>query len=754
MEAHSSTAVRRLSTLGVARLGGGFASGWGVLVLLFALAGTIAMTYLASQGRDYGGYFIPLLIANGIAVLLLAVLIFYNALVFWRQWRAGILGTRLAMRLVLLVAVLTVTPAGVIFGFSWQFLNQGVDSWFNVEVRDALEQAMSVARSSIEQNRSTTLEAAQNIALALEDTGSNAMPIEMLMRMRSQHHLAEATLLDENGRIIASSSDFLSLAPRPVSPDMLTLARARYPYTLVEPDPNGKLVIKVLLTLNRANFAQPQRFLYVMNPLPQELTAAADSIQLAYQRYQRLELIRDPMKAAFNLSLTSVLLITILTSLWISLFLSRRLAAPIGHLAAGTRAVARGEFAPLLPVGGHDEMGILVHSFNSMTRQLAQAQRNAARARQQAEARRAFLETILGHLSSGVMTFDVQGHLTTANAAVNQLLGVTMERELGEPVDYLKRRHPEYAALFEWVEHRFARRDRYIQEELVVERGSGRQVLLLRAAALPQSAPTEDNERDEEHPGQGGFVLVFDDITTLLQAQRSAAWSEVARRLAHEIKNPLTPIQLSAERLRRKYLSQLGEAGEPLDRATRTIINQVESLKVMVDAFSEYARQPQLRLRPLDLNALILDVLELYREQNAREGGVRIVTDLDPTLPLVEADAGRLRQVLHNLVRNALDVLSPNQRLEIRTRASGGAEGALNVHLSVSDTGPGFPPEILERVFEPYVTTKPKGTGLGLAIVKKMVDEHGGQISASNRPEGGAQVLIVLPARVLNRGVA
>ncbi|WP_051181259.1 ATP-binding protein [Thermithiobacillus tepidarius DSM 3134] len=767
MEERRTAPVSRLSTLGVGRLGGGFASGWGVVILLLALGASLTFTYIASQGRDYGDLFIPLLIGNGAAVVLLFALILFNIFVLWRQWRAGILGTRLAARLVLIIAVLTVTPAAAVFGFSWLFLNRGIDSWFSVEVRDALDQALSVARSSIEQSRLDTLGAAQSIARALEEQGEDK-PLATLMRMRAQFRLAEATLLEEDGRIIGTSSDSLTLAPALPTGDMLAVARGSRPYAVVEPNARGDLVIKVLVPVASTRLAPPRRLLYVVNPLPRQLTAAADSVQLAYKRYQRLELMRDPMKTAFKLSLTSVLLVTGLTALWLSLFLSRRLAAPIGHLAAGTRAVARGEFAPVLPGAGHDEMGILVHSFNSMTRQLAQAQRSAAQAQAQAEERRAFVETILAHLSTGVMTFNAEGRLAVINAAAAHILRIPFDEELGLSAAELIARHPELSPFFGWLQNCLAHPERDCQQELVLDRVLGKQTLLLRGAPLPPARPVEEQESAPAVHGPAGFVLVFDDITTLIQAQRSAAWSEVARRLAHEIKNPLTPIQLSAERLRRKYLAQLGAAGEPLDRATRTIINQVETLKVMVDAFSEYARQPQLRIRPLDLNALINETLELYREQgqhlitpaslpiagDAAAKGIYIETDLDPTLPLVEADAGRLRQVLHNLLRNALDALSEGHRIEIRTRAQGGGNGELRVQLTVADDGPGFPPELLERVFEPYVTSKPRGTGLGLAIVKKMVEEHGGQITADNRPTGGARIVITLPARILHKGVA
>lgn len=733
-------AITRLSSIGAARLGGRFAGIGGALLIALALGTSLVFTYVASQGRDYGDYFIPLLLANGLAVIFLLSLILFNAWVLWKQWQTGILGSRLAVRIALLVGVLTVTPATVVFGFSWQFLSRGVDSWFSMEVRDALDHAILVGQNSIDGSRLATLDNAKQAARALNKADEAYLP-QVLEVLRDQFHLSQITLLDRRGVLVADV--FQPLAGNSLfrPEELRELLRHAQPYARVEPDARGSLIVKALMPVRRPN---GRYWLYLAQPIPQQVAAAMEGMQSAYKRYQRLELLRKPMKTAFELSLISVLLVSALSALWLALFLSRRLASPVGHLAAGTRAVARGVFAPIEPHGlADDELGILVHSFNSMIQQLDQAQRGATTARLQADERRAFVETILGHLSTGVMAFDMSGHLSVANSAAAQILRVPLDVDPGTAISDLAARHPELGPVFNWLAERLKSPLQERQQELVLERSQGNQTLLLRCAPLPPSGA----EPDYGEPA--GILWVFDDISVLIQGQRAAAWSEVARRLAHEIKNPLTPIQLSAERLRRKYLDELGPAGELLDRATRTIINQVETLKVMVDAFSEYARQPQLRMVPVDLNALINEVLDLYREPGQHKTGqlargIHLESDLDLQLPALQADPDRLRQVLHNLLRNALDALPDDHHITLRSRLRRD-HGTSWVDLEVLDDGPGFPPDMLERVFEPYVTSKAKGTGLGLAIVKKIVEEHAGQIRAENRAEQGARVWISLP---------
>ncbi|MEJ2646539.1 MAG: ATP-binding protein, partial [Gammaproteobacteria bacterium] len=429
-------------------------------------------------------------------------------------------------------------------------------------------------------------------------------------------------------------------------------------------------------------------------------------------------------------------------AVWAAFFSARRLVAPIRDRAEGTRAVADGDYDKQLPVPGEDELGFLVRSFNDMTRRIGRARDQARRSQQQVEGQRAYLEAVLGSLSSGVMSISRDRKLRTVNDAASHVLGMDLRASLGGSLSQLSERHAYTAPFFDSVARHVRAEDPGWREEIILFGVRGRQVLMCRGAALPG-----DGVRG------GGMVIVFDDVTALIQAQRDAAWGEVARRLAHEIKNPLTPIQLSAERLRHKYLKVLTpEDGEVLERATHTIVQQVEAMKEMVNAFTEYARAPQMHREPVDLNPLVLEVLDLYRGHAA---GLQIESRLDPSGPCVEADAGRLRQLLHNLFKNAQEATSnrPDGKVVVGTLCVNELDTHY-VELWVDDNGPGFPPQLFEQLFEPYVTTKPKGTGLGLAIVKKIVEEHGGVIEAQNLEPGGARVLIRLRVLTTRSGAA
>ncbi len=705
---------------------------WGAILLLLAILGFLAINFFTSAGGPLSRYFVPMLVISAGIVLFLLVLVLVSVVALLIRLRRGEVGSQLATRLVVIITLLSFLPAAVVFGFSWQYLNRGVDSWFSSAVQSALDQALNVAKAGIDRYRNSTLLAAESIAQALVgESDSNA--ILTVIALRDQYHLSSVTLFSSDNRIIATSSNNLTLAPRLPRQEILAMEEG-HPTANIEPEADGSLLVKALIPVLSPHLGQSNRMLYVEQPIPEQLTKAAEAVQVAYTRYHQLMLMREPMKTAFQLSLAVALLLAVLSAVWMGLHLARRLTAPIARLAAGTQAVARGEFIPLQTIASQDELGVLLHSFNNMTRQLARAKQQAAAAQEQAEQRRLYLETVLGQLSSGILTFDGENCLAEVNAAAVQILQEDLAR--GSALEELQDGailEPLWKLVTEWVEHPRSA----MQKELQLERGDGPQTLIVHGAQFSDDA------------GSKGFVVVFDDISTLVSAQRSAAWSEVARRLAHEIKNPLTPIQLSAERLRRKYLEKLGDEGETLDRATRTIIHQVDALKVLVDAFSEYARQPQIEMRPLDINQLILDVMDLYRGQ---ENGIEIRAELGADLPPVRADVHRLRQILNNLLRNALDALqgreetpATGKHIVIRTGLTDSGPAKM-LELSVSDDGPGFPADLLARVFEPYVTSKVKGSGLGLAIVRRIVEEHGGVIVADNQGlNGGARIVMDFP---------
>jgi nitrogen fixation/metabolism regulation signal transduction histidine kinase len=420
--------------------------------------------------------------------------------------------------------------------------------------------------------------------------------------------------------------------------------------------------------------------------------------------------------------------------------LSDRLSAPLGALVAVTRAVASGDFSQRAAVVSRDEIGMLTQSFNSMTMQLAEARAQAERHQAALVQAKAYLESVLGNLSAGVLVFDDELNLRAANHSAAAILNIDFAPLIGVAAERWPEPAPGLAQLGREIAAAFQRAARLEWEQQVERPLRGRtQLLLLRGTRLPQGAES------------GGSVVVFDDITHLAEAQRAAAWAEVARRLAHEIRNPLTPIQLSAERLQVKLEGKLAAPdAEMLARSIQTIVNQVAAMKQMVDAFSQYARTPEPSMRELDLNALTREVLTLY------EGSLGGALDMELAggLPTVIGDAAQLRQVIHNLLQNAQDALAGRREPRVIV-ATGNADGM--VRLTVTDNGTGFPEQVMKRAFEPYVTTKPRGSGLGLAVVKKIVEEHGGTAAIANVEPHGARVTILLPAAapdVARRAVA
>ncbi len=516
------------------------------------------------------------------------------------------------------------------------------------------------------------------------------------------------------------------------------------PRVTLEPTADGGLIAHAVMRMERLSPGRSPRIAHATFSVPPRLSELAASVQDANKEYDSLVFLREPLKDSFKLTLTLVLLVSLLIALWGVFFFARRIVAPIQNLVAGTRAVAAGDFDTRLPEQGKDDVGFLVRSFNDMTRRLADARELASASQNAMETERASLKAILGRLSTGVVALETDLTIRNYNDAAGAILGVDFDGTRGRALEEVAPGQRLYEQFVEVCRSHLSRGEREWREQIVLRGEVGRRVLMCACTSLPFENPQQP----------GGFVVVFDDVTALLQAQRDAAWGEVARRLAHEIKNPLTPIQLSAERLRRKYLATMDpEEAELLERATRTIVNQVESMKGMVDAFRDYARAPNIDVQSFDLNRLITEVTDLYRSQDLN---ISITLDLSPKLGAIEADVGRIRQILHNLLRNSVEALRGREQpaISVRTRTIAEANGPLMAELQVEDNGPGFDDEIMESLFDPYVTSKPKGTGLGLAIVKKLVEEHAGQIRATNAHDGGgAFVVVLLPMNEESRSV-
>jgi nitrogen fixation/metabolism regulation signal transduction histidine kinase len=704
-----------------------------LLVICTGLA-AIAVFLLATATANtdlFAGHYDTLLVGNGVLVGLLMLLVGWQLWQLWRKRAHGVFGSRLAVRLVLLFALVAVLPGVLVYAVSVQFLGRSIESWFDVRVDRAMEGGLNLGRSSLEYLLKETTNRANAIAAAIADAPGAAAPT--LARVAEQVGAYEATLYSTGGNVLAVAGIGGSLrTPDPLPGDALRRVRRSETYAQVEQTPERGMLLRVVVPVQSAARLDPATALQLLEPVPRALSQDMEKVQAGVGDYREISFLRGALKRVYALTLTLTLLLALTTALGLAVVLSERFAEPLGLLAAGTRAVAEGDFSRRQPVTSRDELGVLTASFNRMTEQLAQAQAREQESRHAIETTRAYLESILANLSSGVLAFDNALRLRSANPSASVILQQPLSEVVGEPMAEWGKRLPALAGFAELVADGWdkAREGQWQREAEVNVAGQSR-TLLLRATRLP-GAPVP------------GYVVVFDDVSELLEAQRDAAWAEVARRLAHEIKNPLTPIQLSAERLVHKLAGRLeGADAEALRRGTQTIVSQVAAMKHMVDDFAIYARQPRAgQLQAVDLSALLLDVLALY--DNLRP---HVALSLPDAPIVVQGEPTRLRQVFHNLLQNAVDAQADvdEPRFSITLAATPG-EGAA---LSFVDAGPGFAPEVIARAFEPYITTKAKGTGLGLAIVKKIVDEHGGRVTLENVAPQGARVTLVFPhARV------
>ena len=744
-----SRSARWLMALGTLALGG---IGLGLLVLL-----TQATGHRASDNRNYEWLFI----VNIVVAAALLVTILWGTVRLLMRLRRGQFGSRLLLKLAAIFALVGIVPGVLIYVMSYQFVSRSIESWFDVKVEGALAAGLNLGRATLDTLSLDLSKQAQSVANQLGQE-SPAMVGVTLEKLVEQLGASDAVLWSASGRLMASAGQSrYSLRQDMPSANLIRDARQKGPQTWsegleesAEPGRSARLRALVWVAPMRLMLGEESMLLQLTQDLPPTLVNNALQVQSANREYQERALAREGLKRMYIATLTLALFMAVLAAILLAVLLGNQLARPLLLLALGMRQVASGDLSPKAALQGRDELGGLTRSFADMTQQLLDARSAALRSLEQLDQARGSLQTILDNLTSGVMVLDSECRIRTANPGATRILRVPVAAYEGQPFEQL----PGLRGFADGVREQFSRLETGGQVhdldhwQLAFEihaSGQGLQetavTLLARGAALPD----------------GSRLLVFDDISEIVSAQRAQAWGEVARRLAHEIKNPLTPIQLSAERLERRLSGKLETADEGvLIKSVKTIVDQVDAMKRLVNEFRDYARLPSADLAPLDLNALITDVLGLYAQDALQDGVTRAPIELvlDAACPPILGDAQQLRQVVHNLLQNAQDACdsrAPDEVVEhpgVRLATEWNPQRQ-RVRLVVSDSGPGFAPHILQRAFEPYVTTKAKGTGLGLAVVKKIADEHAARIELSNLMQGerilGAQVSLSFN---LNRG--
>jgi nitrogen fixation/metabolism regulation signal transduction histidine kinase len=692
--------------------------------------GLIALMFRASSNNAFFSEHYTWLFTLGLALTVgLLVLIGYQIASLIKKLRARVFGSKLTARLMVVFALMAIIPSGLLYAISVQFLNRSIDSWFDVPVDKALAGALNLSKRALDSELNELLRKGRDAATRVAERG--VMDESALKQLRGQYNVDDIALFGSSNIPLVSvrtKSAPPTLVDKPTTAELRDVL-THGPAKSVETISDRSLALRVVVAVPTAAGAGERRVIQLIQAVPTNLAADLQSVDSGINGYGQLAFLRSSLTRLFALTLTLAMLLTLFSALALSFLLSERLSAPLSALADSTRAIAKGDFSKLNPVKSRDEFGVLTQSFNTMTRQLGEASDVVARKQHELENANTYLESILGHLTSGVITLDERLYIKTINEHAARMFSLQQVAVKGLKLPEWPNVQPALVPLVElMLSHTGAQRDKAWERQLLFEGPSGKRTLLIRATKLPTTIDS-------------GYVFVFDDITGLIQAQRDAAWGEVARRLAHEIKNPLTPIQLSAERMQMKLADKLPPAERDLlARATQTIVAQVGALKNMVDDFSLYSRSTRLAAVPVSLVELVRDVLVLYESMN-----VTLKTDFADDVPQIDADPALLRQVLHNLFQNAMDAMidvsEPAIHIAITLRAD-------RVRLTVEDNGVSVKDDVIGHIFEPYVTTKPKGTGLGLAIVKKIIDEHRGTISVSNVKPHGACVEILLPVSI------
>ena len=732
---------------------------------IFALALLVLLSTATSNTTFFDNYFIWLYAANVVVGVCLLLVIVTLVVVITIRWKKGRFGTRLIAKLAMIFGLVGVVPGLILYGVSLQFVSRSIDTWFDVKVESALEAGLELGRATLSASLQELQDEGRIVADQVQRIPNQASPAELtllLSRMRDQFGIQEITVFNARQAVVATASSSVasSMAVAPSAEIMSQANKVNGVGFIEELQGTQDYRLKAVIPLVKEKSSgqgfglslQYQRelwYLQLIKRVPDEITKNTLAVQAAYSDYQEKSLGRTGLRQMYIGTLTLTLFFALFVAVTLALLLGRQLARPLLMLLRGTQAVAQGDLSPKPELDTGDELGMLTRQFNVMTRQLADT-------RTSLQESKAFLETVLSNLTAGVCIFDDAFKLVSSNAGADTIFRHDLTQLTGKALSQI----PALAEFEAAVKEGFAAMQMTIgpgasadlpatkAPDQISNRVWQKQIQLHASSEFDQELGVTIFVRGTElAPGLN--MIVFDDITDVVTAQRSIAWSEVARRLAHEIKNPLTPIQLSAERLQQKLAGKVSpDQEEMMNRSTATIIGQVEAMKQMVNDFRDFAKTPAPQLRTVSINQLIQEILVLYE-------GSPMEVSLDPACPEILGDPTQLRQVIHNLLQNAQDSTLEGQRtgasVAITTEAVPykQANGVMQkaVRFSIADSGTGFPAKILARAFEPYVTTKTKGTGLGLAVVKKIVDDHGAKIEIRNRMQGdavvGAQVSIL-----------
>ena len=717
--------------------------------LLFALSYLIVKS-LSDDAAGELQFWITIIGSVGVATLVFFLV--SNGYALLSQYRRNEIGSKLTAKMVVIFFFLTVIPFSLIYFFSIQFLNKGVDSWFDVRIEQTVKDSLLLSQSALEGIKEDVISDVEKIAINIrqnQNKPANEL-LGIIRELRAINGFTELSLYTDDGRVLAfSSSDQTNILPNTPGDEVFSELRLNQTYTLLEPISATMQQFRVVAPIAGNQLGRQFYGVQAIKLLPLRYATLASSVETASNQYAQMVFARGPLKFSLIVTLSLISLASLLFSMLAAVYLSRRLVAPISNLAAGTQKIAEGDYGSHLPITSSDELGILTKSFNNMSSKISEAQQIALASQTETEQQKGYLEAVLTNLSSGVFSFDDEARLQICNSAATDILGLEQESLLQKTADQLCQPDHHAKQFFELINSGIKSKQNNWQDELTLLGTHGRQMLIIRGSVLSLNAELSTGNAKPHKPLEN-YVVVFDDVTNLIQAQRDAAWGEVARRLAHEIKNPLTPIQLSAERIKLKLYDHVdGDLQETLDRSTRTIVQQVEAMKEMVNAFSSYAQPVRAKLAPLNVNQLVRDVVELHTS-HLDKIKLTLELHLDDKLPNIKANASALRQVLNNLVINASHALDDTKQpiIRISTQMAAKVTGEY-IDLVVEDNGSGIPEDIRESLFDPYVSSKAKGSGLGLAIVKRIVEEHSGSVWARDGSNGGTAMHLRLPINAM-----